>query len=199
MIIPAGFAQINFKGSGTGYARGWQVAIGVDNDADWNAVQLASGCGSAFVEHMLPVMSNQCALTSVLAKLGPNETGVAFEESYSEDGGVASQAQSSQAAVLVTKLTTHGGRKGRGRMFMPGVTEGQTDGGGLLTSAALTAWQAAVDGFLEELETFTAPMVLLHADDATTPYAVINLQVANLFASQRRRIRRVGGRRSNTP
>lgn len=199
MIIPIGYAQVNFIGSGTGYARGWQVAIGVENGLGLNPAAIANAAGTCWADNISPVQSNQCALTQVLAKVGPNDTGLASYQSISEDGGVASQAQSSQSAVLVKKTTTHGGRHGQGRMFMPGSTESQSDGGGLLTTAALTAWQAALDGFLSDLAAADIPMYLLHATDTPGPYEVTDLVVQQLFASQRRRIRRVGGRRSVSP
>lgn len=196
MIIPTGFAQVNFKGSGTGYARGWQVAVGVELIGGFPPLTVATTMWNIWDDNIQPVISDQCALESVLCKFGPNSTGVAAEYFATSTGSLTSQSESPQAAVLVKKTTSHGGRKGAGRMFMPGVTEAQTDGAGLLTTAAMTAWQAALNGLLADMLTADMPMTLLHAADPPSPYAVNNLQVQGLFASQRRRLRRVGGRRS---
>jgi hypothetical protein len=76
------------------------------------------------------------------------------------------------------------------------VAESQTDAGGVLTTASLNAFETAVDAWLADLATRNVPMVLLHNAVETLPTPVVGLTVDVRVATQRRRLRKVGGRRT---
>ena len=196
MNIPTGFAQVNLMFVGAGLPRNAQIALGVENASPLTAAGVAGSVGGAFVTNVMPLLSEGVTLQSVKAKLGPNATGAEAEIAYGTPGGATGdEPLPPNVAALVRKITATGGRKGQGRIFVPGVTEDSTTGGGYLTPTALAALQTAFDDFLTDIGTTFTPMVVLH-NDATTPTDVTELAVQQLLATQKRRIRRAGGRRS---
>jgi hypothetical protein len=136
-------------------------------------------------------------LQKTRAKFGPNETGAFGERVDPTVGGRVQDPDVPSAAILVTKETALGGRSNRGRIFLPGVAEVDTNAGGLLGEGEQSDWQDAFDDFLAGLTggAFITKMVLLHNDTEVAPTDVTALVVNQLLASQRRRLRKVGGRR----
>jgi hypothetical protein len=80
-------------------------------------------------------------------------------------------------------------------MFVPGLTEGSTDGNGVFNSGTLGVWTTGFGDLLTGMQGLAMPPFLLH-NDATAPTEILAFNVVPLFASQRRRIRKVGGRRT---
>lgn len=95
-------------------------------------------------------------------------------------------------AWLVHKRTGLAGRKGRGRMFFPGVDEASVDNVGVVSSSVVAAWNTALEAWRQEWlgTTPPTPMVLLHTDPALTPSVVGALQLDSRVATQRRRLRK---------
>ena len=103
-------------------------------------------------------------------------------------------------ALLVKKTTNRGGRRGRGRMYVPwALDDNQVDEVGLLSGGELTAAQTEADNFLESLGTASGedgphPMYLLHESEGETaagsPNLVTSLTCDGLVATQRRRLGR---------
>lgn len=96
-------------------------------------------------------------------------------------------------ALLVTKRTLSGGKKGRGRMFVPPFRTGedQVNGYGVITSSVVTSMQTEWTAFFNGLNNAlsTDEMVLFHSDGSpSTPVA--SLKVEQQMATQRTRMRR---------
>lgn len=105
-------------------------------------------------------------------------------------------------ALLFRKTTASGGRRNRGRMFVPGLVEGSVGNTGVISTADAPAYQTAADELFDNLVTLECPMVILHpavpgrpmkpATDAlaaATPTPVTALQLQPVAATQRRRLR----------
>jgi hypothetical protein len=133
--------------------------------------------------------SSQITATSLLVKLGPNDTGASVVEPISFGGAGASAQSAPNVAMLVQKGTNLGGRKGRGRLFIPGVPEASVDPSGIIAAGTITALNAVLGDFITDLQTNDVPMVLLHSD-STTPTPVTSLNINATAATQRRRLRR---------
>ena len=93
-------------------------------------------------------------------------------------------------AILVKKVTAAGGRRNRGRMFLPAVA---LQGSDVLPSGFLAAGEQAarqVQVGLAEAAMIADDCfpVLLHSDGGT-PTAIVDLAVASQVATQRRRMR----------
>jgi hypothetical protein len=121
--------------------------------------------------------------------MGPDDTGPSALHSAVEPGAGDSAAAPPNVSVLVRKNTALGGRKGRGRMYIPGVAEADSDGAGVMSSVRQAAWQAQADTFLVAAALGGLAGVVLH-EDATTPTPIISLAVDGRVATQRRRLRR---------
>ncbi len=114
-------------------------------------------------------------------------------------GGGAAAALPQNCAYLVHKRTAAPGRRGRGRLFIPGVPEGLTDARGLISAAQVTGMQTALNLLLARYSgDGTTPlgkwMVVLHtiADLAVPgppPNRVTALTCDPTIATQRRRLR----------
>jgi len=97
-------------------------------------------------------------------------------------------------ALLVHKRTSRGGRRGRGRMFLPwSINEVKVADNGILDATEATAVQAALTTWFTELNTRGIPMFLLHQEGQSAPglpTAVTSLALDPLVSSQRRRLHR---------
>jgi hypothetical protein len=199
MIIPPGFAQVNLVFTGAGVPRGAQVAYGViltSQVVTYTPNSLATFAGNAWQDSVLTLQNNQVRLTQVRTKFGPNATGGDGSATFDVAGGQAAGSDAPQVAVLVRKKTPFGGRKGRGRMFVPGVTETGTSAGGLLVDTDFNGFQTQFDAWLLDHDQGGVPVHLLHTEVGLAPYVVEDMEVQRLVATQRRRLRKVGGRRS---
>lgn len=106
-------------------------------------------------------------------------------------GGTSSEKLPQNCALLVTKQTSLGGRRGKGRCFLPGVlNEAGVDAVGQLTEADRAAWQLNCNEWRSALEDVDLPMVVLHENPpALAPTPVISLVVDPVISTQRRRLR----------
>jgi len=97
-------------------------------------------------------------------------------------------------AVLVHKRTQRGGRRGRGRIFLPWFGgETKVNDNGTLDSAELVAMNTCVNAFYTDLSARGVPMFLLHQPGLSAPglpTAVTSLAVDPVISSQRRRLHR---------
>lgn len=92
---------------------------------------------------------------------------------------------------LVRKVTASGGRRGRGRMYWPGVPEGDVGSTGILTSGALADLQTQASLLQSNLVALTSvdALVLFHESAPFTPTPITTLQAQTRAATQRRRMR----------
>jgi hypothetical protein len=105
-------------------------------------------------------------------------------------GGV-SELVPQNTAFLVRKQTNQPGRRGRGRMYFPGtVTEATTSSIGVMTGAALTTRQTALNAWHARLITDGLDPVLLHQSGDPTPAEITAFIGQAVVATQRRRLRR---------
>lgn len=191
MLIPVGYAQVNIKYTGAAVPLGAQITFGVQNTGSLTADQVADLVGDTYVgANMDQNHVGACAVSSILVKLGPNDTGASSELAYAIAGTLSGAAYSPNVGLLVQKITGLGGRKGRGRFFVPGQSESYISDGGLIDPAIVAADQANCTNFLADLSTAGVPMVLLHSTASPVPTPVTTLNVSPTVATQRRRLRR---------
>lgn len=191
--IPAGYAQVNVRFTGTPVPNGAEitfgVAIGEKNTADevWTSVHAALQ-SSAFIH---PFTSNMTA-TSALVKLGPNIDGQMQEFPMHIEGLATTEGLSPNTALLARKGGALGGRMNQGRMFIPGVPEGAATNDGRLSSGFLGAVQDGLDALVSDLRDNGVEMVILHSVQQSDrpPVSVLTLTAQAVLATQRRRLRR---------
>lgn len=195
MIIPVNYAQVNHMFTGTAAPRGAQITYGVANPGSaMTAAEIAEAASLAWSTTGLTLAVTSLTLASTKAKLGPNDTG---PEAVFTDGSFGIRSQpgvTPQVSLLGIKNTALGGRHMRGRMFIPGAAEEDVDESGIVSGAAVGSWNTAFNDFLTALQTAGIEMRLLHTD-STVPTPVTSIVLSNLASTQRRRLRKVGGRR----
>lgn len=193
MEIPFGFAQLNFLFTGDASPSGAEMTIGLDLGANaLDAIEVAELASVRYAESdLLQFMTNQCSLTGVACKFGPNATGQSGEFSTLVIGTGAGTAVSPQVTVLVRKHTAFGGKAGKGRFYWPAPPEAQISASGgvsdLWITGLATEWQAWHDAMVAD--DFT-PVVLHGAGSPlSTPSPITGYSVPVQCATQRRRNR----------
>lgn len=193
MLIPDGYAQANWKFSGSAVPTGAEVTCGFDlgsftgSPADAAAIFI-----SAWTNYLSPLQVVSCDLASVLVKYGPNLTGPSAEVASGFSGIVITDGFVPSVSVLVQKNTDLGGRAGRGRFFVPGIPENQFDESGLMSPLNAQTWQDNLDDFFAAVDVGDFSPVLLHGvtSPIATPTTVRSFTVSTRAATQRRRLRR---------
>lgn len=192
MLIPDGYAQVNFVFSGFGAPQGAECTFGLGlGETDDNPAEVAEQMATVWSDNFLAVQTNSITFDETRVKFGPNDIGPFASFSVGDVGGLTPSGIAPQVAILLTKQTASGGRSGRGRLFIPGGTESDIDADGSLQGPYLSAWQTAADNFLTDTVTSGYSPELLHGEEspAPFPYPVTSLVVSGTVATQRRRLR----------
>lgn len=204
LIIPPGFAQAVYILSCEGDSENMVTTMGHDVSAyAGDFQQAATDLALLFGRAGGPVeaMSDTYSLIGLDLYVGNDAEAPPsiYEADISPVNGLAnSSALPPNSAVLIRKQTGLAGRRGRGRMYVPGVLEGSVDNVGLLTSTYRGSLQTAYDLWLTGLEEGVSsilpmPPVVLHRSEGAgvepAPTPVTSLTVETKIATQRRRLR----------
>lgn len=187
-VIPVGNAQANLRFSGNAAPRGAEITLGLDLDVVATPAAVAELVAANWVTNCLVLQSSNITLEEVYVKFGDNATGAAGVFTVASAGSLGTGTVPPQVALLVKKNTQFGGRKGRGRFYVPGLVETDVDENGVVQGPDVAAWQDAMDDFHTQLNTDDIPPLLLH-NDATVPYLITSFTVDATTATQRRRLR----------
>lgn len=188
MIIPLGYSQVTHFFGGTALPEGAAITYGIDHAPAFEPELVAAEVHDIFGTEVVPGISSNARLERTLVKFGPASTGASGEYAENIAGTGNSATAPPNVAMLVRKKTLLGGRTGRGRFYLPGVPEESVQPSGVIDSSTVSAFQLRMTNFLAALETYGAPMVLLH-NASSDPTVVTNLVVDTKVATQRRRLR----------
>ncbi len=185
-VPPAGFQACNLfydlDGMGTDDAEvTFGVALPAFDLTNVNAVF------NIFGDNFKTVLSNSAVITR--AEVHDNSLVTITSTGSPKVGTVTGDGMTPQVAYLIKKLTALGGRRNRGRMYLPGANESKVDGQGNVSSSFVTSLQTAADWFFTDLGTADIGLVILHAD-SSTPTDVTGLTAQAKVATQRRRLKR---------
>lgn len=189
MTIPAGWGQVTFEFTGDAVPTGAACVLGFQNAAEDSPTEIAQDMEAAFRVNVLDDLSSSISLTLVRVKLGPDDTGPSGEASGTGSGGVGGQAAPPNVAFLVHKATATGGRRGRGRMYLPGVGDALVGSAGELIGETASTLESSLFTFAGALTLAGLPLAVLH-DGAFPPSLITGLTVDGRVATQRRRLRR---------
>jgi hypothetical protein len=196
MPTAPGFADITVGLRHAMMSRHAAVTFGVQPSAT-DPITVCNNVASAVLgaTGLEAMMDNDVTITTIRASLGTDGSeDIVGETSHNTicDGVFA--APPANVAVLLHKRSTRGGRRGRGRMFIPwAMSEGDVDEVGNIATARVTALQTLATSFLNALTTYGVPMVILHNAGKTVmgaPNTVTSLTVDRLIGTQRRRLGR---------
>lgn len=189
MVIPSGFGQATLVWSGSAVPLGAVSTHGFEHSGGGDPSTVAGVIASVWDTTWMANVSSAINLDRVEVKFGPDATGPSGDATSGTAGGGTGLAVTPQVAWLVRKNTGLGGRKGRGRMYLPGLEEGNVNSGGNIDATVLSNAQTDLDTILSGLATLNLPMHLLHGD-ATPPTEVTSLVAQAQVGTQRRRNRR---------
>jgi len=198
-LIPVGFADCALHFTRTADLEEMLITFGVEIvdplPPGQLAIDISSAFKSAFPSSAYPAVVKYVRATARIGQEGGEET---VEEKVENINGSASiQVQSSNCALLVKKRSNRGGRRGRGRMFVPWLDSTKVDPNGIYNATQVTTEQGRWTTFHDLLEVGQAgnptPMVVLHNSEGNsppgTPTRVTQLVVDPIIATQRRRLR----------
>lgn len=195
VVIPPGFGQAAIYQSRTGDPEAYVSVFGIEMsdalDPNTTAAAVAGRFAAAFETEMPAEQRVVRCQVRIGQDGGPPVIG---EWAGSLAGAAPSNLVPQNSCTLVRWSSGLGGRRGRGRTFLPWVHEGGVSNTGELTPTAISQTQTCVDDFLESMAGDPAPLPLyiLHAPGLTTapaPTLITGGSVANLIATQRRRLR----------
>jgi hypothetical protein len=187
-----GYSQLEWRFSMTGDPDDYFCTMGtlIESSTATNIPQVAF---DAWVANVLPVQSDQLILKAVEFKSLNAGGGAGTSESWFGNGtaigGYGGGVLPQNCALLVRKVTGLTGRKHRGRMYVPGILhEDFVSNTGLLTNAAWGALVARFNQLLIDLAD-VQPVVNHKSDPGLAATPITRLDVQQLIATQRRRLR----------
>ena len=197
-IIPVDFALVSVifpPQSPLPYGAAFTFGVGVATPAGLTPASVATIVKNDLTSSgMHNLWAASVTPSKVVVKFGPNDTGGTGEAAHTEAGGETGATGAAATSILVRKNTSFGGRTGRGRMYVPGQSEGAIDAGGFIQAATLADAQTRATAFLNDMDAHLGGMYLLHneggAGAALPPRHVTSLTVESICANQRRRQRR---------
>jgi len=193
LIIPVDYAQANFRFTGSALPYGAEMTLGLNIELIPGSLSdLATSLATFFNTNIMPEIDSEVSFSSVYVKAGPNTTGASAEAAGGGAGAVAGTTSPPNCCALIRKVTPIGGRQGRGRMYMPGLSDGNVLDNGVIGSGVVTSLQGHWDDFFDDLVAYPCPPALLHAPGSPTaaPILLTGFQVDSRIATQRRRLRR---------
>jgi len=186
-VIPAGFAGVqvfyDLPGQGTDDA---QVTFGLQ--APTYNTAIANALDDIFKEHAEEVLVAECDILRTELTTG---TGLHFISTNASVPGTVAQAMATpQVAYLLRKNTGVGGRKNTGRMYLPGVSEANTNGSGEVDAGMLNDLGVFQLNLLADMGAADMTMFILHSSALDDPTEVTSMTPQLLVATQRRRLNR---------
>jgi hypothetical protein len=198
MEIGNGFANATFVISRTGDIDPYTVALGVQttDPEGWDVTQMDTD-STAFANAVKPNLTSADTLTAIVWTVGTSIGALEYVSATNAVGTLlsASAQMPQNCAVLVQKRTSTPGRRGRGRLYWPGLLESEVDAVGTLTASVVTrmntmlnSWKATITASPQ-----LGQPVLFHSAGATPvpgPSNITSFTVSQVMATQRRRLRK---------
>lgn len=202
MATPPGFVAASMQFKLTGLNRPAYITFGLDptgtsTDAILTAIATAWGVAGSINS----VMDNNVTNTLITVRYGQDGgEDLVDTRTVAVAGTVNATTLPANCALLVHKRTARGGRRGRGRMFIPWVVpEPDCDEAGNILASKLPTYATALETFRLNLSSGGNPMVVLHKpSEAGTehptamgaPDPVLELRPDAIISTQRRRLGR---------
>lgn len=202
LIIPVGFAHVLLPLRHASLARSAAITYGIDvSDTAGDYVTAADDQVVAFHTSWENELDSQVTIGPAVLRVGQDGGDpLSIEGSFTDVGAETGGMQPPNTNLLVKKQTALGGRRGRGRCFIPWVLlDAAVDDVGQIDSGSLAVRQADADAWLASLTNNTivtndTPMYLLHdsrgAGTEPAPSLITALTTPSLVAVQNRRIGR---------
>jgi hypothetical protein len=196
VYLPAGFYAWAAKFDGAALPRGAAITGAGINAGALTAAAIAEALGNSIAAELVPLISNGVVLREVYVRLGSNDgLGLSFTRLLTATGGDLGSPTSPNVTYLFKASTNLGGKRGRGRFYLPGVTEGSVSEAGNLGGDKRTALTAGAVDLLTAMDAVTLPLAIAHRypegfiGPKLAPSVVTLLTVDPRVATQRGRLR----------
>lgn len=201
LVIPPGFGSAAFVFTGALGTPEHVTTLGVDlSGAGGDFVTAANFLFGAYETKLLPETYSALTLDHVTLAVGQDGPGGSVDSDVTPKPGLKTgTGVPVSMAPVVRKVTNEIGRRGRGRMFPPGMlATSEVDANGLISSGRITSLTTAFNGFFEYLQDgfppsqpWGTPPVLLHSagPNAGFPSPLTGFTVARTVGWIRGRIR----------
>lgn len=201
LIIPPGYLQAVYVMSFAGDSEPMVTTCGheIDTASGATGAEAPSDLFNAFALTLLAQCTSDVTLQAVDVYVGQDGPGTVV---YSSDntpvtGSGTADSLPPNSAILIRKRTDLGGRRGRGRMYIPGVMRSQVDDNGKVNPAQVDNWNNAGLAFMDKLTTAVGaryyPPVVLHRSEGIgtepVPTPIVSFVCDSVIATQRRRLR----------
>lgn len=202
VIIPVGFAQVILPFKHESLAREAALVYGIDVSAAGGDFEASADAQVlAFSAAWETELDNQVTIGPAVVRVGQDGGDpLSVEGSAIASGDESAASLPPNCALLVRKASSTGGRRGRGRFYIPWVVqEAAANDVGQIDSTSLAVRQANATAWLTDLLTGTSgdhatPLVILHDSSGAgvepAPSVVTGLTCDSLIATQRRRLGR---------
>ncbi len=195
--LPTGYFAWSMKFTGPPAPTGAAIT-GCGIKAGQQPVDVVAGTlRNAFVSRILPFAPSTLTLESVYVRFGlDGGTGPSFTDVANVTGASSSAPASPGVAYLIRLSTALGGRRGRGRWYLPGVLEPQVDAGGNVLGTFISSVDAALALYLSDMSNSSLPLAIGHrypsgaAVTPQVPTVITQAKIDARLASQRKRQRR---------
>lgn len=198
MEIGNGFANATFVISRTGDIDPYSTSIGVQtSDSEgWDTTQMDTD-SLALANAAKPNLTSVDTISAIVWTVGTGVGALEYVSAVNVVGtlSTASSQMPQNCAILVQKRTATPGRRGRGRMYWPGLVESEVNAVGTLDGISigrmntmLNSWKATITSSPQLLQP-----VLFHSEGATPapgPSIITSFTVSPVMATQRRRLRK---------
>jgi hypothetical protein len=193
---PAGYADVSIQLQNVATPRPAYITFGIDpSGTDPFTIANSIGGTWAAAGSMFTLIDTEVTMTGVRVSLGTDGgEDVIGQTSTTVAGTRSGVSMPCNVAALVHKVTARGGRRGRGRLFIPWVLNSlDVSESGIILTSRLTTMTTALNVWLNGLATGPGPMCILHGPGKTLPgppNVVTSLVADKLVGTQRRRLGR---------
>jgi hypothetical protein len=201
LIIPVGFAQVTLPLLHVSQSREAVVTFGVNWDESGTGPDVCDAIMQTWIDEIGDRVDEGCVQGPVRAAIGgPDNENLQVEGTLTYGSPGTASKLPSNVSLLVRKITDRGGRRGRGRMYVPWLlNESDVNDVGVIDGTYRSSLQVSFDNWLDLLSSgppgSSTPMQILHSTDPDqstlpgSPNTVTSLVVDQLVATQRRRLR----------
>jgi len=202
--IPPGYLLAAWEFVFPGDPEPWYCTMGFENAGDTtNYTAIADYLFLAWANSVLTNQSTLLSLSGVTVKVGNDGPPImGYSSLAAQPGGKAQNMLPQNCALLVDKLSAEGGRRGRGRLYVPGfLEEGRVDNVGRLDenlfSDAVASFVALEANFVPANGIDLDPVLLhspspigtLNGTPAGPPTPITSFRVQQTISTQRKRLR----------
>lgn len=194
MPVPAGFFSVSMRLSNAALVRPAAVTYGCERADALDPIANANLILSLFQTHVGPVLDSAVTIGPATCHLGSTsgESFAVLSTTTPGVGGAALQSPTPNVAALIRKQTDRGGRRGRGRMYLPWfANETDLDEAGVIATTRANTLTSAFTAWVAAHLSNDVPLAVLHEPGISPtgdPSMVLSMFCDRVVATQRRRL-----------